>query len=143
MADETPYRNFNFRVEIDGIDLAGFSEVRIPEGSVDVVEYREGTDRELTARKLPGRVHFTNVVLRRGIDGRGELWQWWNSVRHGTLVRRDVVIVLQDREQADVVRWVVRRAWPVRYAASPLRGRGRDIAVETVELACEGLELET
>ena len=62
-----PYRNFNFRVEIDGLQVAGFSEARLPEGRIQAVAYREGTDGTSAARLLPGRVEYGPVVLRRGL----------------------------------------------------------------------------
>ena len=39
-----PYLNFNFRVEIDNLPVAGFSEAELPEGRIEVIEYREGAD---------------------------------------------------------------------------------------------------
>ena len=63
-----PYRNFNFRVEIDGIASSSFSEVVFPDSTIGVVEYREGGDKTSSSRKLPGRVHYSNVVLRRGVS---------------------------------------------------------------------------
>ena len=55
---DDPYLNFNFRVEIEGLEVAGFSEVQIPEGRIEAVAYREGTDRTSAARLLPGRVEW-------------------------------------------------------------------------------------
>ena len=66
MPDHQPYRNFNFRVEIDGIADVHFAEVEIPTAAIAVVEYREGGDRVSASRKLPGRASFGNVVLRAG-----------------------------------------------------------------------------
>ncbi len=70
MPDRQPYRNFNFRVEIDGIAEAQFAEVEVPDAEIAVVEYREGADKTSASRKLPGRVSYGNVVLRRGITDR-------------------------------------------------------------------------
>ena len=38
---DDPYLNFNFRVEIEGLEVAGFSEVQIPEGRIEAVAYRD------------------------------------------------------------------------------------------------------
>jgi len=66
MARQDPLRNFRFRVEIDGIAVAGFSEALVGSATTDVIEYREGTDPMLV-RKLPGLSKFNNIVfwLRR------------------------------------------------------------------------------
>jgi phage tail-like protein len=138
-----PYRNFNFTVEIDGIGLSGFSEVIFPSSTIGVVEYREGSDNISSSRKLPGRVHYGNVVLRRGVSQSSELWDWWNSVRRGTPDRRNGVILLLDTDLTAVRRWSFSGAWPCRYDVSPLAGRGEETVIETLELAVESFSLET
>jgi phage tail-like protein len=140
---DDPYLNFNFRVDINGITIAGFSEARLPEGRIEAVAYREGTDKTSAARLLPGRVEWGPVVLRRGFTGDPALFAWWQEVLQGNVTRRDVSIVLLDEERADVARWLIRRAWPQKWVAPDLRGLGNEVAIETLELAHEGIELDT
>jgi len=139
---DDPYSNFNFVVEVGGDVVAGFSEVHLPEGQLDVIEYREGGDKTSAARKLPGRVNYGNVVLERGVAGGTDLYDWFKAVRDGTFDRRDVAITLLDEARNPVARWKVSRAWPARYGFAPLRGLGHQTLVETLELAHEGFELE-
>ena len=136
-----PYLNFNFRVEIDGLEAAGFSEVQIPEGRIEAIAYREGTDPSSAARLLPGRVEWEPVVLRRGFAGDASLFEWWNELVQGNLSRKNVAIVLLDEQQRDVARWLVRRAWPSKLVGPNLRGLGNEVAIETLELSHEGIEL--
>ena len=96
---DDPYLNFNFRVEIDGLEVAGFSEAQLPEGRIEVVAYREGTDKTSAARLLPGRVELGPVVLRRGFAGDPALFQWWNDVAQGNVARRNLGIVLLDEQR--------------------------------------------
>ena len=142
MPDEAPYRDFNFNVEIDGLPETSFSEVVIPETRIEVVEYRVGSDPVSSSRKLPGRAKIGNVVLRRGIDQELSLWNWFRTVRDGTLDRRNVVITLLDAERVAVRRWTILRAWPAAYASSPLHGLGNEVVIETLELACESVNVE-
>jgi phage tail-like protein len=132
-----PYRNFNFVVEIDGVASSSFSEVIFPSSTVGVVEYREGGDATSSSRKLPGRVHYGNLVLRRGVTQTTDLWDWWNTVREGQLVRRNGVVSLLDLDRTEVRRWVFTAAWPCRYDVSPLAGQGEETVIETLELAIE------
>ena len=143
MPDHAPYRNFNFRVEIDGLPETGFSEVVVPETRIEVVEYREGGDHTSGTRKLPGRAKVGNVVLRRGIDQDLSLWNWFRAVRDGDLDRRNVMIVLLDAARTDVRRWAMEQAWPTAYSFGPLEGRGNEVVIGTLELACERLEVVT
>ena len=139
-ARQDPYRNFNFIVEIDGIVAAAFSEVTMPAASADVIEYREGGEPNVV-RKLPGRVHFGNLVLRRGISASDELYNWWKTVLDGQTSRRNIAVILLDEARNPVKRWIFRHAWPARYQPSSLDARGREVVIETLEIVHEGMEL--
>ena len=139
---DNPYTNFNFVVDIGAGEDLGFSEVDLPEGEIEVIEYREGSDPVSTARKLPGLAKYSNVVLKRGITGRMELFEWWKSVRDGTPDRRNVTITLLDEQRNPVQRWQLRNAWPAKLDYSRLQALGNEVAIETLELAHEGFELE-
>lgn len=147
MARQDPLRNFNFRVEIDSIARAGFAEVSGLESQIAVVDYREGTDPP-HVRKLSGLTKYSNVILKHGLIAGGgalELATWFRAVSNGDLKnnRRSVLIVLQDESRQDQARFVVRDAWPVKYAASPLNAQGNEVAIELLELANEGIERES
>jgi phage tail-like protein len=139
---QDPYLDFNFLVEIEGEAAAAFSEAELPEGRIEVVAYREGSDRINAARLLPGRVEYGPLVLRRGFAGDASLFQWWQAVSQGTLDRRNVSVVLLDEQSQEVARWNLRRAWPTKYAAPSLNALCNEVAIETIELAHEGIELE-
>ena len=139
---DNPYLNFNFLVDIGLGEEIGFSEVDLPSGEIEVIEYREGADRVNTARKLPGLTKHSNVTLKRGISGRTDLFEWWKSVRDGQIVRRNVTITLLDEQRQAVFRWQLRNAFPVKIESSTLNATGNEVAIETLELAHEGLEIE-
>lgn len=139
---DNPYGNYNFTVDIGAGEGLGFSEVVLPAGELETIEYREGSDRVSAARKLPGRVSYANVVLRRGIAGRLELFQWWDAARDGAVDRRTVTIALLDEQRQPVQTWRLRNAWPVKLDFGTLRGLGNEVAVETLELAHEGFDVE-
>jgi phage tail-like protein len=139
---ENPYPNFNFVVDAGlGEDLR-FAEVEIPAAEIETIEYREGADRTNASRKLPGRVRYGNVVLRRGIDGRLALWEWFKEVRDGQLLRRDVTITLLDEARNPVHRWLLRDAWPAKYDPSDLNAKGNEVVIETMELAVESIDVD-
>jgi len=139
---DDPYLNFNFVVEIEGEVAAGFSEADLPAGRIEAVAYREGTDRSSAARLLPGRVEYGPLVLRRGFSGDAALFQWWQAVAEGNLDRRNVSVVLLDEKRQEVARWNLVRAWPTKYEPPSLHGLGNEVAIETLEIAHEGIELE-
>lgn len=137
-----PFKNFNFRVEIDGVASAAFRSVSGLAAEAEVIEFREGADGLSSSRKLPGRVRYPNVTLRRGLTTSPDLWNWWKTVRDGTLQRRTVVITLLDDSHQAILRWSLRDAWIVKYEVPELDAQANEVAIETIELAHEGLELD-
>lgn len=138
--DPTPA--FNFLVEIDGIVTAGFSECSGLSSETEVIEYREGNERTLGVRKLPGLTRYGNVTLRRGITTNRDLWDWRQTVIDGQVSRRTVAITLLDESATPVMRWSLREAWIAKIEGPHLRARGNEVAIESIELAHEGLRLE-
>ena len=139
---QDPYLDFNFLVEIAGLTVAGFSEADLPEGRIEAIAYREGTDKTSAARLLPGRVEYGPLVLRKGFAGDATLFQWWHAVAQGSLDRRNVSVVLLDEQRQEVARWNLHRAWPSKYTGPSLNALGNEVAIETLELVHEGIELE-
>ena len=139
---KNPYANFNFTVEMGLGEAVGFSEVDLPAGEIEVIEYREGNEVESRARKLPGLTKYANVTLKRGVAGDLELFEWWKTIRDGQLLRRDVRITLLDEQRQPVQRWVLRDAWPAKLDYSTLNALGNEVVIETLELAHEGFETE-
>jgi phage tail-like protein len=141
---DRPYGNYNFLVDFGDGGKAGFSEVLLPEMAIDVIEYREGGDPESGAHKIPGRAHYSNATLKRGVAGALNLYQWINDVRNGNVrAARTVTIQLQTEDRTDIVwTWKLLRAWPARYRFTNLEAKGKDVLIEILELAVERVEVE-
>jgi len=144
MARNDPLRNFRYRLEIDSITQAGFSDVMIAETTIDAVDYREGTDPP-HVRKLSGLTKYGNITLKWGLTVGGsalDLFKWHADVSAGQVKekRKKVVIVLQDEAGADAARYVVSEAWPVKYDPSDLNAKGNEVFIELLELVNEGIE---
>jgi len=134
-----PFRNFNFLVELDGIAQASFTECSGLGSHTEVIENREGGDN-ITPRKLPGMTKYSNIVLKWGLADDRDLYDWHREVVTGGIRRRNGSIVLLDRAGAEVARWNFFAAWPAKWDAADLTAEGNDIAIETLELAHEGVE---
>ena len=145
---DRPYLQFNFLVDIgtgetDG-PRAGFQECSEIGMSVDVIEYRNGNERENSVRKITGLNRATDVTLKRGIIGSLDLYEWLNDIRNGDQnALRTVTIQLQNEDHTTVVQtWKLFRARIVRHVSGPLNAKGCDVAMEELTLAYERLELE-
>ena len=134
-----PFGNFNFLVEIDGITRAAFHDVTGFDSTIDVIEHREGGENT-TVRKLPGVTKYSNITLKWGITDDRQLYEWHRDVIQGTVQRKNGSIVGLDRRGNEVLRWNFFNAWPAKYDAPDFNAEGNDVAIETLELAHEGLE---
>lgn len=145
---DKPYSNYNFLVDLGVGETegakAGFSEVILPPAAIDVIQYRSGNEKESGVRKIPGRVHYGNIIFKRGVIGSLDLYQWWNDVRNGNVnSSRSITVMLQNEDHTEIVlTWKFLRAWPVRYEFSPLEARGKETLIEILELAFERMEIE-
>jgi len=134
-----PYGNYNFLVEIDGIARAAFNECSGFGSTVDVLEHREGGENT-TVRKLPGQTKYAAIVLRWGMTDDRDLYDWHRRIIKGAIERKNGSIVLLDRAGAETARWNFVRAWPSRWDGPDFNAEGTDVAIETLELAHEGVE---
>jgi phage tail-like protein len=133
-----PYRKFRFRVEVEGIQQAGFSEVSGYDASLDVVEYREGNE-VITARKLPGLAKYSNITLKWGVTDSMDLYNWMQDCVQGKVTRKTVTIIAINEAGGDVATWKVVEAWPTKYTAPDFNATASETAIESLELAHEGM----
>ena len=137
-----PFTIGNFRVAIDGIPASSFSQVQGLTATIDVIDYRAGSDTPPgVERKLPGLNKFTNITLKRGLTRDLSLWNWINAAMAGNVARAGVVITLLDQADNPVLNWRLRNAWPCRWSGPVLDAGSSDVAIEELEIAHEGLEI--
>jgi phage tail-like protein len=118
--------------------LGGFSECGGLEMSLQVEEFREGGNNGRLL-KFPTRVTWSNITLKKGVTSGTELWDWHYSFTEGKGKRRDGVIVLLDDRQVPHNVWYFRRGLPVKYTGPALNATQSSVAIESVEIAHEGL----
>ena len=136
-----PYVSYNFSVEFSGMQAAAFTECVLPVASIEVIEYREGTDKMENIHKLPGLVRYGNLVLKRGLANSMVLWDWFSSFATGTGTPQSVKVTLLDSGRVPVIIWEFSNAWPVKYESLPLGAKTNALAIETLELAVEGMKM--
>jgi phage tail-like protein len=142
MAQRTdPLAQFNFLIEIDGVVKGGFSECSGLTTDTNTIDYREGNEKQLTARRLPGLMKYTNIVLKRGYTNDKSLWTWRKKVIDGQIQRTHGSIILLDEARNPVLTWNFREGWPAKWEGPGLNGKTSEVAIETLEICHEGLEL--
>lgn len=136
-----PFRSYNYVVDIPGTGAAGFNEASGLTFDVDPVEYREGTDPQLHVRKLTGLRKFSNIMLKRGFTQNRDLWDWYRDVLNGVVERKDGSITLRDEQYNDVLRWEFSEGWISKWEGPALNASGNDVAIESIEIVVERVEL--
>lgn len=135
-----PFSAFNFLVEIEGVTVAGFSEASGLSTETDPIEYRTG-NKDITVTKLPGLKKFSNIVLKRGYTASRDLWNWRKTVEDGKTERHAGSIVLLNEARQPALRWDFQEGWPRKLDAPTFNAKTNEVAVETLEIAHEGLRL--
>jgi phage tail-like protein len=141
MADY-PLPVFHFQVEWGGTNL-GFSEVSGLNLETQVVEYRDGLSPEYSAKKMPGIPKYGNITLKRGVvPADNEFYKWLNTTKLNKVERRNLTISLLNEEHAPVMTWKVANCFPVKVEGPGLKATGNEVAIESIEIAHEGLTIE-
>jgi phage tail-like protein len=142
MPQQYPLPVFHFTVQWGGTRI-GFSEVTGLNQENQAIEYRDGLSPEYSSIKMPGLRKFSNVTLKRGIiNADNEFFQWLSTVKLNKVERRDVVVSLLNENHEPVMTWKIQNAFPVKVEGPGLKASGNEVAIESIEIAHEGLELQ-
>jgi phage tail-like protein len=142
MARLDPYVGYNFSVELDGVTRAGFRECSGLESSQNATEYREGTDKNLGVRKIPGLNTQSDITLSRGITNDSKLWEWRQKAMKGAVERHDISITLLDDVGSPRVTWNLFACWPRTWTGPSLNATSDEVAIEQLTLAYERIEVD-
>ena len=134
----TPYGKFRYKVEIDDLEAGGFSEASGFDASIDVIEYREG-DMVQTPMKLPGLKKYGNITLKQGVADSMVMYEWMIAGVEGEVERKTITITILDETETATASWQVINAWPAKYTAPDFSATTSDVAIESLEIAHEGM----
>ncbi|MTI22454.1 phage tail protein [Fulvivirga sp. RKSG066] len=143
MAEELwPVPKFHFTVEWGDIDV-GFQEVTGLEMETQFIEYRSGSDPSLVTQKIPGLKKHGTITLKKGVFKDDlSFFDWFQDVQTNPDRRETVTITLLDEEDSPVMVWRVENAFPVKVSGPDLKSDANEIALESIELAHEGITQE-
>ena len=137
-----PIPVFHFRVEWKGKNV-GFSEASGLTQEVQLIEYRDGNSPDYSTIKMPGLHKFNNITLKRGIaKGDNDFFTWLNTVKLNTVERRDLTISILNENHEPVMVWKAHNCWPVKVEGPGLKASGNEVAVESIEIAHEGVTIQ-
>jgi phage tail-like protein len=144
---DDPYGAYNFEVVLtnvsdDGKAVKGsFAECSGLETEVAPIDYRNGPE-DIRVRKLTGLKKFNHITLKRGIIGDLTFWNWIREAMQGRVQRVDGAVVLLNEAREEVMRWTFTRGWPSKWTGPGLNAKNNEIAMETLEIQHEGLDID-
>lgn len=143
-AGEIQSAGVGFALEFDGVKTAFFRSLSGLSSENEVIEFKSGDGGPV--RKIPGRLKYGDIVLKRGITSNLDLWDWRKSVEDGKVetARKDGAIVMVSvRGRKELARWNFYEGWPARISAELLEPGATDstgMAIERIEIAIEKVE---
>ena len=142
MAQEYPIPRFHFQVDW-GCAKISFTEVTGLVMEREKIEYRHSDSKDFNKIAMPGLIKNNNITLKRGkFEGDFDYNKWLEDIANERVDgRRDVVIRLLNEKHTPVAAWAATRCFPVKITAPDLKSDANEIAVESIEIAHEGLKL--
>ena len=136
-----PLPKFYFQVKLGDKEVP-FQEVSGLDIEAQIIEYRHGNSKEFSTIKMPGIKKTGNVTLKKGVFVKDNgFWDWFNKIKMNTIERQTVGISLLDEAGAPTMVWTLNNAWPTKITGTDMKSDGNEVAVETVEIAHEGLTI--
>lgn len=141
--DIWPLPKFYFQVQFGDInETATFQEVSGLDIETQIIEYRSGNSPQFSIIKMPGIQKTSNITLKKGIFLKdNSFWDWYNQIKMNTIERKTVTIKLLDESGNPTMIWTLQNAWPTKITGTDMKSDGNEVAIETIEIAHEGLIL--
>lgn len=139
---EYPLPVFHFRVKWGGEEVA-FAEVAGLNMEKQIIEYRDGNSPVYSTLKMPGIPKYANITMKRGVVAKNvKFFEWINTTKLNKVERKDLTISLLNENHEPVMTWKVVNAFPVKVDGPALKATGNEVAIESIEIAHEGLTIE-
>jgi len=129
-----------FVFTVDGLTIGAFTEVSGLSVQIEVEELAEGGQNQYT-HKLPGRMKWPNLVLKRGVTDTDNLFAWFSKSSGdgfagagNKIERHGGAISLVDAAGKTVRTWHFTGAYPVKWSGPKFAASSRDLAVEELEV---------
>ncbi len=137
-----PLIGFQFGLEVSGAMSGYFTEVNGLGSENEIVEHKVQTDGREFVQKIPGRLKWGDITLKRGITNIVDAWDWRQLVVDGKLnqARKNGSIIMYDRNFAPVARWDFVNGWPSKISGPQLQAESNAIGIEEITIVHEGIK---
>lgn len=137
-----PIPKFHFQVKWDS-EVMSFQEVSGLDVEAQPIEYRHGDSPEFSTIKMPGIKKSGNITMKKGVfKSDNKFWDWFSQIKMNTIKRIPVTISLLDETGSPTMVWTLANAWPTKITGTDLKSDGNEVAIESIEIAHEGLTID-
>lgn len=138
-----PLPTFRFQVTWGDQKDIPFQEVSGLDSETQIIEYRHSNTQAFSTIKMPGIKKFGNVTMKKGVFTKdNKFWDWYAQITMNTIKRITVIVQLLDEKGAPTMTWTLLNAWPTKISSPTLKSDGNEVAIQTIEIAHEGLTIE-
>jgi phage tail-like protein len=131
-----------FYLEIDKATKAVFMQIDGLQVETEIFEYAEGGNNGFV-HKLPGQTRVGNLTLKSGLVADNKLFNWYMAVARGTIETKNISVMIYSHDGSVVRRWSFTNAYPVRWVGPTFSVDSNEPAVEMIEFAHSGMQLES
>ena len=136
---EDPLTGFHFGIEVQGVITGYFTEVSGIGSETEIIEQKVVKEGKEIVLKVPGRLKWENIVLKRGITSNMDVWDWRKLVEDGDVksARKNGTITMYDQTLKAVAQWEFLNAWPTKVTGPAVKSDSTELGVEELTLAHE------
>jgi len=137
---EDPLLGAYFGLEVGGRITGYFTEVSGLGSETETIEHKVVNEKgHEVILKMPGRLKWGDIVLKRGITSNLDMWEWRKQVEEGDVgnARMNGSIVMYDQTLTEVARWNFNQAWPSKISGPTPKADSNEIGIEEMTLVHE------
>jgi phage tail-like protein len=138
-----PLNSFLFALDVQGTLTGYFTEISGLGSENEIVEQKIVSDKGVQIiKKIPGRLKFTDVTLKRGVTAQMDIWQWRKLVEEGNTqgARKNATITMYDQSLKPIAEWNLENAWPVKVTGPSLQSDSNALGIEEVQITFETMK---
>ena len=142
-----PLTGFHYALDVQGMVKGYFTEAYNIGSEHEIIEHKVVSQKGMeVVQKIPGRLKFSDIILKRGVTNNMDLWTWRQEVVDGkvNVARRDGSLIMFDKSLKEVARWNFLRAWPNKLICNPVDASatspGGGMAIEQVNISVEWIK---
>jgi phage tail-like protein len=134
-----PLNSFLFALDVQGTLTGYFTEISGLGSENEVVEQKVQKEGKQIIKKIPGRLKFTDVTLKRGVTAQMDIWEWRKKVEQGDTngARKNATITMYDQSLKPIAEWNLENAWPVKVTGPSLQSDSNALGIEEVQITFE------